>query len=164
MLKKEILKIIFVLSLYTTAISAQQALPAAGGDGTGSGGSVSFTMGQILYTTNSSSGNISEAQGVQQPYEISIITEIENRPDIRLKCKVYPNPSIGQLTLEIDRYTGKAYHFVLYDIAGKLLQHKKVVDAVTLISIEKYVPATYLLQVMEEDETIQTFKIIKAEN
>ena len=54
-------------------VYAQQATTASGGDASGSGGSVAHSVGQTVYTTNTGS-NGSVAQGVEQPYEISITT------------------------------------------------------------------------------------------
>ena len=33
-------------------LHAQESVPATGGDGSGSGGSTSYTIGQVVYTTN----------------------------------------------------------------------------------------------------------------
>ncbi len=70
---------------------AQQAVPASGGDAVGSGGSSSYTVGQVLYTTNSGA-NGSVAQGIQQPYEISTLVGLEVT-EINLKLSAYPNPT-----------------------------------------------------------------------
>ena len=67
---KEHIIIILLIILSSFRIMAQQAINASGANATGSGGSVSYSVGQVLYTTNSGS-NGSSAQGVQQPYEIS---------------------------------------------------------------------------------------------
>jgi hypothetical protein len=45
---------------------AQQTIPAAGGNSTGVGGTTSYTVGQVVYSTYASS-NGSEAQGIQHP-------------------------------------------------------------------------------------------------
>lgn len=59
---------IFVFPL----LNAQETLSSAGGNATGSGGSISYTVGQVFY--NSFSGETgSIAQGVQQPFEISLL-------------------------------------------------------------------------------------------
>ncbi|MEE4177590.1 MAG: hypothetical protein V2I46_08780, partial [Bacteroides sp.] len=51
------------------ALFGQEAVVPAGGNATGSGGSVSYTAGQVFYLIHSGpSGSVS--QGVQQPYEI----------------------------------------------------------------------------------------------
>jgi hypothetical protein len=69
--------ILFVAFLlrFNTAL-AQETATGTGGDATGTGGTSSYSVGQILYTTNTGT-NGSINQGVQQPYEISIVTEIE---------------------------------------------------------------------------------------
>jgi hypothetical protein len=63
------LKIIFpallISFLLSTGVQAQSALLSAGGNNPGSGGSVSYSLGQTLYTTNTG-GGYSIAKGVQQ--------------------------------------------------------------------------------------------------
>ena len=102
-----------------------------------------------------------EAQGVQQPYEISIVVGIHDVIGIQLQCKVYPNPSTSYLQLEIENYDLTDLNYRLFDVAGKLLRSDEVVANTTTIDIEQYVPATYLLQVVNGEKAIQTFKIIK---
>ena len=60
----------------SVGLHAQETVPATGGDATRAGGSSSYTLGQVVYTTNTGT-NGSVAQGVQQPYEISISVGIE---------------------------------------------------------------------------------------
>lgn len=62
---------LLLLGFGITTAQAQQATTATGGNASGSGGPVAYSVGQVVYTTNTSS-NGSVAQGVQQPYEISI--------------------------------------------------------------------------------------------
>lgn len=57
--------VLFVL-LNKDYANAQSNTVTAGGSAVGTGGSVSFSVGEIAYTTNSSGGLI--IQGVQQPY------------------------------------------------------------------------------------------------
>jgi hypothetical protein len=74
-------------------LKAQEAVPAAGGTITGSSGSVSYTLGQVSYrTVSGTSGTVS--QGVQQPYVISVISEVPEASEISLDCSVSPNPAI----------------------------------------------------------------------
>jgi gliding motility-associated-like protein len=49
-------------------VNAQQSINAAGGDITGSGGSVAFTIGQVTYKSYTGAG-VTECQGVQKAYE-----------------------------------------------------------------------------------------------
>jgi len=66
-MKKIILKI-FAVGLFCFLagdIHAQQTIPAAGDNASGSGGSVSYTIGQVFYSTNGGSPNGAAEQGVQ---------------------------------------------------------------------------------------------------
>ena len=59
------IKLLAALFSSSFCANAQDAIPATGGDATGSGGSASYTVGQIGYTTNTGT-NGSVAEGVQQ--------------------------------------------------------------------------------------------------
>lgn len=150
--------IIFLLGPGLAALQAQDAVPAAGGDASGSGGSVSYSVGQVAYTTNSNDMII---QGVQQPYEISTITGLEEAPGIALLVSVYPNPTTHLLTLKTG--SGETGHlsYHLFDIHGKLLKYRKITSSLTDIAMDDLVSATYLLIVTEEDKAVKIFKIIK---
>lgn len=66
--------ILFVFCLGSSSLQAQQTVPATGGIATGSGGTVSYTVGQAVYTTQTGSGG-TITQGVQQPFEIWITVD-----------------------------------------------------------------------------------------
>jgi hypothetical protein len=89
--KRTILSLL-VCFLCLVIIQGQSTIPASGGNASGSGGTVCYSMGQITYQTfEGINGTI--AQGVQQPYEISVVTAIENTERITLEYKVFPNPT-----------------------------------------------------------------------
>ena len=143
-----------------TGLHAQNAIPAAGGVCSASGGSVSFTAGQVFYTVLTGP-NGSVSQGVQQPYEISVITGIEENPGIILTVSAFPNPVTESLTLSVEREGFENLGFKLLDISGKLIESREITADKTQINMGKLVGATYLLQVTSEDSVIKTFKIIK---
>jgi len=141
-------------------LQAQNAIPASGGNASGSGGTSSYTVGQVVYTTFTGT-NGSAAQGVQQPFEISIITAIEEAKDISLEIVVYPNPATDFIKLKIENYEVKNLRYQLYDINGSLLQDNKIVGNETNIVMSNYMSATYFLKVTDNNKLIKTFKIIK---
>jgi hypothetical protein len=143
------------------AIQAQNSISASGGNASGSGGTVSYSIGQVVYTTNTSITSGSVAQGVQQPFEISIITGIEQAKDITLVCSVYPNPASGILTLKVENYDNENLLYKLFDANGKLLESKKVSGNETIISMENIIPSVYFLKVTDNQKEIKIFKIIK---
>lgn len=143
-------------------ILAQEAIPASGGNASGTGGSVSYSVGQVVYTTNTGT-NGSVAQGVQQPYEISVVVEIEQAKDINLICSAYPNPATDFLTLEVEIAANEKLFFQLYDMMGKLLVSKRLIDIRTTIPMTNLAPATYFLKITDNQKVIKTFKIIKTQ-
>ena len=151
----------FLTLIYWSAFcNAQQAVSAAGGESTGAGGNVSYSFGQVAYNSNAESeGTVS--QGVQQPYEIFVISSNEGRYEINLELSVYPNPTSVYLKLISTNYTTGNLTYQLCDINGKLLESKKLDDAETYIQMDKLIPTVYFLKVTDNNKEIKTFKIIK---
>jgi hypothetical protein len=93
------LVLLFLLSLN---IQAQKETVAAGGEAIGTGGTASYSYGQVVYTTNSGATG-SSAQGVQQTYEITVITDITKTQEIFSELNAYPNPTPDLLTLSVSQ-------------------------------------------------------------
>lgn len=148
----------FIFSLST--LSAQEAIPATGGNASGSGGSVSYSVGQVIYTTNTGTAG-SVAQGVLQPYEISVVTGIEEAKSINLSVTAYPNLTTDYLTLEVKDFELSTLNFQLYDMNGKLLQSEKNSGNRTSIVISNLVPSTYFVKVIQNNKEVKIFKIVK---
>ncbi len=68
-MKKILVLLTFLFFVTSSALFAQQALVSSGGDGTGTGGSFSYSFGQFAGETFFE-GNSSVAQGVQHPFEV----------------------------------------------------------------------------------------------
>ena len=69
-----LLFITFILTFSTSSLLfGQQAVVTAGAEATGTGGTVSYSVGQVVYQTHAGT-NGSVAEGVQQPYEISVLS------------------------------------------------------------------------------------------
>jgi hypothetical protein len=153
--------LMFVLSvLGGISLLAQQSVSSAGGNATETGGSVSYSIGQVVYTTITGiNGTVS--QGVQQPYEISVITAIRNTGEIILECLVFPNPTRGEVKLVIKTKDFDNLRFQLYDLNGTRIQDKKIDSEETEILMESLLPSTYFLKVLSGNKEIKTFKIIK---
>jgi hypothetical protein len=159
---KEKLKLIEVLLFVFgfTGLHAQSTITASGGNASGTGGTASYSVGQIVYTKNSGTTG-SAAQGVQQPYEISVITEIEKAKDINLSCSVYPNPTTDFLTLKVMNFDKKNFSYLLYGVRGNLIETKKLTANETQISMNNRVSGPYFLKVVQGNKEVKTFKIIK---
>jgi hypothetical protein len=148
---------ILLLGFGLTA-QAQQATTATGGNASGSGGTVAYSVGQIVYTTNTGTTG-SVAQGVQQPYEIYALGIDDN--SINLALTAYPNPTTNFLQLSIEGDQLQDLSYQLFDLSGKLIESKKITSNTQTISMETLPNATYFLKVMNNSTEVKTFKIIK---
>ena len=154
------LSALLFLGLGLTGLQAQESVNATGGDALGSGGSASYSVGQVVYTTNTGT-NGSVAQGVQQAFEISVVTGLEEAKGINLSVSAYPNPTTDYLTLEVKDVELLNLHFQMYDMNGKLLQNEKITGNQTSIVMSNLVPANYFVKVIQGNKKVKTFKIIK---
>ena len=152
------LVMVFLFSSGLTSLHAQIAIPASGGNATGNG-TVSYSIGQVVYTVNTNLGSV--AQGVQQPYEISVITAIEDAKDISLVFSIYPNPTTDFLKLKVMNYDMENLSYWLYGVSGNLIETRKIIAGETQISMTNQLSGTYFLKITEGNKDIKTFKIIK---
>jgi hypothetical protein len=159
-MNKVTVSVFFISFAATSILYAQSAIVAAGGNASGSGGSVSYSVGQTSYTTISGT-NGTVAQGVQQPFEISVVTATKEGEKITLECLVYPNPTQGHLKLIIVADVIDNLRFKLYNSNGVLLQNEKIESEETEILLENYSSSIYFLKVMNGNREIKTFKIVK---
>ena len=108
-LKKPKICALLLLTFGLTGIYAQETLNAAGGSASGSGGTTSYSIGQVVYNTVSGvDGSI--IQGVQQPYEISVVTGLKETLGIDLTCGVYPNPTSSFVKLMIRDFSKNKWY------------------------------------------------------
>lgn len=154
-----------LLGFGLTGLQAQESVNATGGNSSGDGGSASYSVGQVVYSTNTgTNGSVTEA--VQQPYEISTLTGVEEAKGINLTFSAYPNPTADFLTLNIDASTTlsiESMSYQLYVIDGKLLRSEKITGNTTSIAMSDLAPATYFLKVFRGNKKVKTFKIIRTQ-
>ena len=156
--------LLLALLAFTLSSSfSQETIPAAGGNAEGSGGSVSYSIGQLFFMTHTGAdGFVSE--GVQQPWEISVVTGIQEAVGIDLIVSAFPNPATDYLILMVDNYDFEDIEYFLYDVNGRLLKEGNIITAETSISMINLVPAVYFLKIIQTThpyKEIKTFRIIK---
>jgi hypothetical protein len=136
-------------------VHAQQEITASGADASGNGGSVSYSIGQVAYISTGINTLVSE--GVQQAYRVPFIIIA----GIKLVLSIYPNPTTDLLYLEAHNTDHAGLRYLLYDLNGKLLESKKAGINSTSISMGRFTTGTYILRVLQNNEQIKSFKIIK---
>lgn len=144
-------------------VEAQDVVLPAGGDILGAEGSISFSIGQIDYTTRTNNqGSVSE--GIQQAFEIFLMDSTNGADkidNIQLLAAVFPNPADHSLTLQIHENDYSNWNLFLYDVDGRLLFQKAIVESETNINMSMLKPAAYIIKVMNRSDQVKTFKIIK---
>ena len=158
---KKLFSVISFILLAVMSLSAQSALVGTGGEAAGSGGSVSYSVGQIAVQSNSE-GSTSISEGVQQPYEIQTIG-IDNYPGITLNAVVYPNPTQGTVILSIDSFDSFSdiVFARLYDGNGKQIREIRIADHQTEIGMESLSTGTYYLNLFSGKQMLKSFKVVK---
>lgn len=144
------------------SIQAQTAISASGGNGSGAGGSVSYTIGQVTYTNfDSETGSIN--LGVQQPN--LILTVGTKDLDIILSASVFPNPANTSASLKLEGESASPIAdelaLNLYDLNGKRLFQQAINSTLTTIPMDHLSEGVYILQVTRKNTEIKSFKVFK---
>ena len=158
MINNSLFFLAFLLTFSVNAQTSHQVLSATGGDATGSGGSVAFSVGQIVYTTSTGTTG-SVAQGVEQAYEIYSVGIKETALNISLS--IFPNPTSDFLTLKVQDYNNEALSYNLIDEQGKLILSEQITNQETQVVMSTLARGSYFINIVQANKKIQTFKIIK---
>lgn len=155
---KKNLTIILLLGSLTGSLLAQGSIVAAGGDASGAGGSVSYTSGLTGFMSRSGSGGVI-TEGVQQPYEIYVVSVSEVQ-GVELSAVVFPNPTSGLLKLRIEgKYDNLDY--TLLDLTGKIIEKHKLTGPSEEINMSALSNGLYFLKVSHKNRALKTFQIVK---
>ncbi len=157
-LKKSVMTFSIII-LGLGAAFAQQSVNASGGNATGSGGTVSYSVGQIDYKSYSGTNGTS-SEGVQQPFEFYTVGIFEAYTSFEVN--LFPNPSSSFINLSIANWTtDQTISFQLCDLNGKVLSSDVVKESTTIIDVQQFADASYFLNVLVNGEFARTFKLIK---
>lgn len=138
----------------------QEAVVTAGNDATGAGGTLNYSIGQVIYTSiEDTKGHVS--QGVQQAYDIEVISKEKEEISLGLSFNVYPNPTIDGVTLTVESIEDQSLSYRLLDVRGKVVNSQKLYHNKNKVDMENLPPAPYFLHVFTGKEEVRAFKIIK---
>jgi hypothetical protein len=151
---------LLLISFANIGLQSQKTISVSGGNASGTGGSISYSVGQTVYTTNSGSEGYL-TQGVQQPFEILVLTKNKESKGINLEFSAFPNPSTEYVKLKIQNYKSEKLSYELYNANGKLLVSNRIVADETKIVMTKYIRSAYFLKIKDNKLEVKEFKIIK---
>ncbi len=140
-------------------IHSQVSINSSGGDIQSASGSVSFSIGQVVYNTQSSTNNSIE-EGVQHAYVISSNGQVDY--SVSNMIHVSPNPTIDRIIIEIKEHEYYNYEYQLITIDGKIIENMNFVSNFQEINLSSLTPSTYFLNIKNPNKRpVQNFKIIK---
>jgi hypothetical protein len=165
-MKKTIPFILFLTLLLSENSSAQSFTPSvigsAGTYATSSGGSMAWTIGEIMVETYSGTNNFF-TQGFHQP-DTATITLVQNYSFSTFA--VYPNPTSGVFFIDLPASLGN-YMIEVFDAQGKLIKRESISTSIQTrheVSIGEFANGIYLLNISNQEANIfNFFKINKAE-
>ena len=108
---------------------------------------------------NGESGSVVE--GVQQPYEISIVNGFEHQEISLASITAFPNPTIDFLQLKIESETVSNISVQLYDNQGKIMWAQENIDKETQVDMQQFSGGIYFVKVLSGNQNLKTFRIIK---
>jgi len=146
-----------VASILCLNLYSQSNTVSAGGDAEGDNGSVSYSIGQVVYTSaQGSNGNVN--QGVQQPYDVGVIIGIE---EIGISLSVFPNPTAGLLTLTVADEDASLLSYQLFDASGRMVDAKNNLNSTNSISLDRYATGVYTLSVSRDNKQVKSFRVVR---
>jgi len=134
---------------------AQQATVASGGNAAGTGGSFSYSIGQVC---NSSDIGGTIHEGVQQPYEFYTVSVEESL--VGLELNLYPNPTLHELSIEISNFKSDLTA-TIYNSGGLLMQSVKLTSTRTSVSVDNWPASTYYIHIGDASGNSSKYKLIK---
>ena len=154
---------LFSFLLMGNFLCAQEGSVSSGGEAKGTGGFMSFSVGQIDYI-NIKSSTAKITQGVQQPAEILIY--LGDNPiviDRSQEYTLYPNPAKDYTVLYVNQPITQNISYVFYDILGRVIASEKLIDVRTEIRTDQLPEAVYILTIVEDNTNriVRKFKIVK---
>ncbi len=165
--KTALVTVLLLSSIGLMSIQAQQAILSSGGDALSDEGSLSYSVGQVLYESIICSNFRNDACvagsmtfSVQQPIEFTTVG-IDDLDDTSYLYSIYPNPAASNFTLQTDDAGWADLTLWLFDLNGKLIWVQNATEDTTAIPLDVLTSGIYFLKLANEKKHIKTFKIIK---
>lgn len=150
--------LVLLLMLLTGFLKAQKTLLAAGNMANGSGGSATYSVGQIDYLQKGTNAQVME--GVQHAYEI-ITLALEDLAGKDRNILLYPNPVRDVVFVEFGDQNYQSSDYILFDSQGRQLKTGRLNQQKSELDFSLLPSSVYIMQILQKDQKVKTFKIIK---
>lgn len=138
---------------------SQSNTVTTGGVATGTGGSSTYSIGQIDYISSTgTNGEIN--QGNQQPYEFYLLNELDESFN-QISIIIGPNPTTDELNLIFKGEYQSGYCYDLIDEMGRLVAERKELLIDQKISMTQVASGKYFLNIYKNNDLLQSYQLIK---
>jgi hypothetical protein len=156
LIKKSIIPLVVFISFGFSSFG-QNALSAAGGHFKSTGGSTSFTVGQVAYVLKKGTGSYLN-EGVQQVYTKKT-TPIEELVYLK-EVQLYPNPTQETFNLIISTKEDFQVRYNIMDYLGKEIRNGIILSEKSEISLMDLPAGNYFISLKSKKEN-RIFKMVK---
>lgn len=132
-------------------------------------GSLSWTLGEtVVETFNNNSVNIILTQGFQQPDEKKEVGVRSIAPN-SVFANVYPNPTIGNIRIDLKYDNTSRIRIELVDMLGRVL-HSSEIDVIKAqmnnyqLDVSPLAAGMYMFRLSDEGKSLSTYKFQKLSN
>lgn len=157
--KRLVILLSLVLIFSSAVVMAQQTMSSAFDNLSSTSGSVSYTVGQMLFTDL----NNLDFQ-IYQAINIPIETFQKNNTSIVKKetsfC-AFPNPCTDFVILKFNSIESTDLIYQLFDLNGNLMKQGAITWNKTRIELIDLPPSLYLVRILENQKEIENIKFIK---
>ncbi len=153
---KSLLLVFTIISF--NSLSAQSSTYSLAGKGSGSGGSFTNNIGEVVFLEAKGTGG-SASSGILLPREFYRV-DIDDR-FVLDNIQVYPTCISSEVTVELNAGNNEMYRIKLINLNGQELYSVDGVESELTIDMSLYGSGLYFIQVMHQDLSLQTFKVIK---
>lgn len=80
---------------------------------------------------------------------------VQSEPSV----KIYPNPAIAQLYIELDGAIGEEFRFQLYDLLGKEVDRQIISEQLNIISLPAIPSGMYIYTISSGPKEIEVGKL-----
>lgn len=108
--------------------------------------SISWTLGDALFT-------LSEDNTEEIPSDML---------ELSRSIKAYPNPTNDNLFIINSTENVESLYIYIYDLAGKIILHKKTTSLSTVLNLQHLTSALYLIKILNSNsQVVKSSKILK---
>ena len=131
-------------------------ITSAGTSVMSSEGAIYLSIGEPM-NTELTDGEIMVSQGFLNV----TLTGLVSTEDLLMEdIRVYPNPTMDNLTLSLDIATGD-YDYQIYNQSGELIRRQRISSDSEEIDFSSYSSGLYFMKVLKEEKYSRTVKIVK---